>query len=161
MGAVFNNVGVGVLSAAPDSENIATLKVGGKIRDFLMAGPVDSKQSDRIQIDASADGKLHVTSCKGSVGSCSITLLDAVAGSSCFSDSKGNVTVDASALKYYTKELNSFAKRKAELVLYAGNSKLAKFDGIIQGVSVRVQYSQQNVPMVVVTLDLIGAWTSA
>lgn len=138
---------------ASEGAVIARLLVGGEERDFTMFGEVRSTQIDRVQIDAAADGSMHVVSCKGSVGSCEVTLLDRE-----FTCGQGSRSSSDFALKCYTNEVRNYRNRKATLELYSESNKLiARFVGIITGVRVSVSYREHTL-LPLTTLFLSGSW---
>lgn len=155
---IFDKASAGVLpgSSAGDSSAVAVLKVGGVERNFIMFGAIQSRQTDRVQVDAAADGSMHVLMCRGSVGTCSVSLLDRSIIQGC-SGSTARSSSDF-ALKCYASELNSYKNRKATLSIYSeDNEFIAEFSGIIRGVEVSIRYIQQQyVPLT--TLYLLGSW---
>lgn len=144
---------VAELSVPPGQEDqqIASLTVNGKCREFIMNGPVKVRQSDRVQVDAAADGTMHVTTCKGSVGMCDIQLLDRPVLCTKSTDF---------AIKCYTKEMKSLKSRKASVTLYpnGSGSDAVTFSGIIVGSDVVVQYDNQGILQFVTVLHMLGSW---
>lgn len=141
---------VGELPVASDhkTETVAKLKVGNTVRNFLMVGQIMVKQSDRVQVDASADGAMHVVTCKGAVGYCDVQLLDRE--SAC----RGNTDF---AIKCYTKDMKSLASRKATLTLYPADDTPVEFSGVITGATVQVLYDKRILHFLT-TLHLMGSW---
>jgi hypothetical protein len=130
------------------TEVVAKLSVGGKVRNFILMGQLNVKQNDRIQVDAAADGTMHVVSCKGSVGYCDVQLLDRKVdcmGSSDF------------AIKCYTNEMKSLSSRKVELSLYPASGTVVTFSGVVTGADVSVQYDSR-ILYFMTTLHLMGSW---
>ena len=134
-----------------DSDNFVTaeLRVGNKRRSFLLKGPITIRQLDRVQVDASADGAMHVVSCKGAVGRCEVVLLD--------SRTDCSETTDF-AIKCYTKEMKSLSSRKVSLTLHPDDGELATFSGVVVGSVVRLNYTDSGLLLFTTTLELLGSW---
>ena len=140
---------------------VAKLFVNDKERNFIFFGSIDSVQTDRIQVDVALDGTMHVVICKGSLGACSVQLLDTAP--SCI-----NGDPDF-AIKCYSKELNDLKSRTAKLELHdirvdsttgkqVASEAMATFRGIISGVRVMAKYTEGGIPVIITTLALMGTW---
>lgn len=128
---------------------VAELKVGGTKRNFILNGKLTVRQGDRVQVDASADGTMHVVTCKGAVGYCDIPLLDRQIG--CIDNSDF-------AIKCYATEMKSLADRKATVTLYPTQDSPVSFSGVVVGADVSVQYGEQGILFFTTVLHMMGSW---
>lgn len=128
---------------------VAELKVGGTKRNFILNGKLIVRQGDRVQVDASADGTMHVVTCRGAVGYCDIPLLDRKIG--CINNSDF-------AIKCYASDMKSLADRKATVTLYPSQDVPVSFSGVIVGADVSVQYGDNGLLFFTTVLHMMGSW---
>ena len=152
--------------AVSDDESmpiIAELTVGETKREFMFFGPVRSSQTDRVQLEVAADGTMYATVGHGSVGACSINLLEAI--DPCTEPDKSSTSGSEStrfALQCYAKEMTTIKNREIALSLYASDSgktvPVGTFKGLAVGVDVDVRYTEGGVLLFITTLRLVGTW---
>lgn len=152
--------------AVSDDESmpiIAELTIGGTKREFMFFGPVRSSQTDRVQLEVAADGTMYATVGHGSVGACSVNLLEAIDPCNKPDESGGSGSVSIRfALQCYANEMKTIKNREIALSLYASNSGkpelVGKFKGLAVGVDVDVRYTDGGILLFITTLRLVGTW---
>lgn len=163
--SVFKNPAAYSVAVSDDESMpiIAELKVGGTKREFMFFGPVRSSQTDRVQLEVAADGTMYATVGHGSVGACSVNLLEAIdqCAESVESGSAGGES-SRFALQCYAKEMNTIKNREIKLSLYASDGgkpvPVGTFKGLAVGVDVDVRYTEGGVLLFITALRLVGTW---
>ena len=152
MAGVFKDSAIMPAGHSEDTPIVAALYVNGKLRDdFIFFGATKGSQHDRVQVEVAADGSIYTTMCDGSVGSCTVSLLDR-------KDSCNESKNPSFALKCYLQEMITLKQKQTEIRLYESNALVATFNGVTVGADVDVRYSDSGILLFITTLKLIGKW---
>ena len=152
MADIFGNPAILPGGHKEDTPIVAELYVNGERRDdFIFFGATKGSQHDRVQVEVAADGSIYTTMCDGSIGSCTISLLDR-------KDSCDKSENPSFALKCYLQNMITLKQKQTEVRLYESGVLVATFDGITVGADVDVRYSDSGILLFITTLKLIGKW---